>query len=147
MVYTSKNKLASKKESKDYCFLAGSIDFTLKDSWREKVIKEMGELVHFFDPTRTDHDELNDSQMKAHINWELDAMILADKILLNFLSDFKSPISLVELGLYVKSSKLIVVCPDQFYQKRYVEMLCKKYKTPFFNSLNEAIKYIKESLV
>ena len=141
MVYTSKNKLPQNKENKDYCFLAGSIDFSY-NNWREIVMEEMKGFIHFFDPTRIDHNELNNSQMEEHIDWELNAMNLSDTILLNFLPDFKSPISLVELGLYVKSNKLIVVCPAQFYQKRYVKVLCEKYDTPFFDNLDKAIKYL-----
>ncbi|WP_452600169.1 nucleoside 2-deoxyribosyltransferase domain-containing protein, partial [Pontimicrobium sp. MEBiC01747] len=69
-------------------------------NWREKVIREMGSQVHFFEPTRIEHNKFNDFQMKEHIEWELNALNLSDKILLNFLPDAKSPISLVELGWY-----------------------------------------------
>jgi hypothetical protein len=61
------------------------------------------------------------------------------------LPDSKSPISLVELGLYVQSSKLIVVCPKTFYQRRYIETLCNKYKTVLFDSLDEALNELKDN--
>ena len=142
MIYTSKIKLPLKEQSRNYYFLAGSIDCHLGGNWREKVIKEMEHLGHFFDPTRIEHNEFNDFQMKEHIEWELNALDLSDTIILNFLPDAKSPISLVELGLYMKSSKLIVICPDQFYQKRYVKEICEKYNTPFFNTMAKAIQYL-----
>ena len=59
----------------------------------------VGDKVHFIDPTISNHDELDDIQMKNHINWELDALNLADKVFLNLLPDSKSPISLIELGI------------------------------------------------
>lgn len=144
MVYTSKIKLPLKEQDKKYYFLAGSIDYHLAGNWREKVISEMESQVHFFDPTRIEYNEFNNFQMKEHIKWELNALDLSDKILLNFLPNAKSPISLVELGLYVKTSKLIVVCPNQFYQKRYVYTICEKYNTPCFNDLDKAIKYLRK---
>ena len=45
MVYTSKNKLPQNKENKDYCFLAGSIDFSY-NNWREIVMEEMKGFIH-----------------------------------------------------------------------------------------------------
>lgn len=143
MIYTSKIKLPLKDQDKKYYFLAGSINYHLSGNWRGKVTNEMEHLVHFFDPTRIEHNEFSDFQMKEHIEWELNALNLSDKIILNFLPDAKSPISLVELGLYMKSSKLVVVCPDQFYQKRYVKVICEKYNTPFFNTIDKAIQYLK----
>jgi len=146
MVYTSKNALPKKGKNEKYCFLAGSIDHNLLGNWRIKVVEEMKNESHFFNPTRIEHDKFNDSQMKKHIEWELDALELSDKILLNFLPSAKSPISLVELEIYVNTSKLLVVCPDQFYQKRYVKTICEKYNTPFFNNLDKAIKYLREEI-
>ncbi len=146
MIYTSKIELPEKKQTKDIVFLAGSIDLDLAGDWRKKVIEEMEDSMHFFDPIRIDHDKLDDLKMKKHIEWELDALSLSDKILLNFSPNSKSPISLVELGLYVQSSKLIVVCPDQFYQRRYVEVLCDKYNTPFFDGLDKAIEYLMDDI-
>lgn len=146
MIYTTDIALPIKEESKGYYFLAGSIDLNLPNNWRKEVIEELEDSVHFFDPIRVNHEMLNNAQMREHIEWELDALSLSDKILLNFLPDSKSPISLVELGLYAKTDKLIVVCPDKFYLRRYVSVLCNKYNVPFFNSLDKAIQYLKKSL-
>ncbi|GAB1856239.1 hypothetical protein MHTCC0001_10740 [Flavobacteriaceae bacterium MHTCC 0001] len=139
MIYTSKIPLPVKEEKKDYVFLAGSIDLKLKGDWRSELINIVGDKVHFIDPTISNHDELDDIQMKKHINWELDALNLADKVFLNLLPDSKSPISLIELGMYVRTSKLIVVCPEAFYQSRYIKTLCEKYNVPLFDSLNSAV--------
>ncbi|WP_055447706.1 nucleoside 2-deoxyribosyltransferase domain-containing protein [Lacinutrix mariniflava] len=144
MIYTSKNILPLKEERKKYYFLAGSMDFNESNSWRQKIMQEMKHLVHFLDATRIEHNDFSDSQMKEHIEWELDALIISDKIILNFKEDSKSPISILELGMYVKSSKLVVVCPNKFYQRRYINVLCNKYNTPFFDSFDEAIEYLKK---
>ena len=93
----------------------------------------------FLDPTNRNYGNWNSLDVKLHIQWELDALEMSDKILLNLLPDALSPISLVELGLYVSSNKLIVVCPKEFYKSSYVHTLCEKYNTPIFNKINTAL--------
>ncbi|TYA78616.1 nucleoside 2-deoxyribosyltransferase domain-containing protein [Seonamhaeicola marinus] len=140
MIYTPHNQIKAKETHKDYVFLAGSIDLNLDGNWREQVINLIGDKVHFIDPTISGHDAMNDLQMESHINWELDMLDLADKVFLNFLEESKSPISLVELGMYTRTSKLIVVCPNAFYKSRYIKTLCKKYKIPLFTTLDAAVR-------
>ena len=137
MVYTSEKQLPNEKGN--YIFLAGSIDNRYFGNWRKKVIEEIGDSNIILDPTNTNHDKLSDEDMKLHIQWELDALSKANTILLNFLPDSKSPISLVELGLYVTSNKLIVICPKAFYKSRYVYTLREKYNTPIFDNINKAL--------
>lgn len=139
MIITSEQKIPEKNSHEKYVFLAGSIDNRYFGNWRKETAKKLETKVNVFDPTNMKHDSLNDAEMKSHIIWELDALAIADKILLNFLPDSKSPISLVELGLYVASNKLIVVCPKEFYKSRYVFTLCEKYNTPIFENLNKAL--------
>jgi len=139
MIITSEQKLPEKNSSEKYVFLAGSIDNSYFGDWRKKIIKKIETKVNVFDPTNKKHNSLSNAEMKSHILWELDALAISDKILLNFLPDSKSPISLVELGLYVASNKLIVVCPIEFYKSSYVYTLCKKYDTPIYDTINNAL--------
>ncbi|MCH2032625.1 MAG: nucleoside 2-deoxyribosyltransferase domain-containing protein [Tenacibaculum sp.] len=141
-VFTAKDKLPAKNEDKTFCFLAGSIDFKESTSWRDLVVSKSSKNTIFFDPTREDHDTLGNQEMVCHIQWELEALEIADMIILNFLPDAKSPISLVELGLYMRLNKLIVVCPKGFYQYRYVSTICDKYNTPIYHNLKEVFKYV-----
>lgn len=135
MVYTSKDNLPIKGDDKPYLFLAGSMDYTKLSPWRQELMSDFFEAYNFLDPTNRQHDSLTNAQMKSHITWELEALEFADVIVLNLLPEAKSPISLVELGLYAKSRKLIVICPENFYQKRYVQTLCEYYKVPLYISL------------
>ena len=93
----------------------------------------------FLDPTNRNYENLNSLDVKLHIQWELGALEMSDKILLNLLPDALSPISLVELGLYVSSNKLIVVWPKEFYKSSYVHILCEEYNTLIFNKINTAL--------
>lgn len=136
MIFTSNNELPIKE--KQCIFLAGSMDFNRPDNWRKQTIHKLSNY-NFFDPTNKNHDSLNEIQMKKHIEWELDALLMADKIILNFLPNSLSPISLVELGLYMSSQKLTVICPKEFYKSKYVYTLCEKYNTPVFLKIEEAL--------
>lgn len=140
MIHTSNKSLHLKEKGAKYIFLAGSMDTSVKNNWRDDVVHVLGEVYNFYDPTNNNHDMLNDIEMREHIKWELDALNMSDKILLNFLPDAQSPISLVELGLYVSSNKLIVICPKEFHQSRYVRVLCKQYNTPLFNKMDDALR-------
>ena len=115
------------------------MDIDKPNSWRRQSIDFLQSNYHIFDPTHKEHYTLNELQMKKHVEWEVDALNIADIIMLNFLPNALSPISLVELGLHVASGKLIVICPKEFYQSCYVTTLCKKYKTPIFLTLQQAL--------
>ena len=141
MIVTSKEKLPNKERA--YLFLAGSMNNNSTNNWRNKIIKILGNSFNYLDPTNSNHDKLDKQQMKTHVEWELNAMEMADIILLNFLPKALSPISLVELGMYVASKKLIVVCPKEFYKSSYVNTLCEKYNTPIFLKMDDAINLIK----
>ena len=108
-------------------------------NWRDVVADYYQEEYHLIDPTNPGHDNLSDKAMREHIKWEFLGLKQADYIILNFLSDALSPISLVELGMYVMTNKLIVVCPKDFYKWRYIDTLCKEYNTPIFTQLEQVL--------
>jgi hypothetical protein len=67
----------------------------------------------------------------------------ADKIIMYFDPKTKSPISLLELGLFSRSDKLMVICPDGFWRKGNVDIVCEKYNIKNVLNLKDAIKIIK----
>jgi hypothetical protein len=81
------------------------------------------------------------------VSWELAAMDKADCILFHFLAGSQSPITLMELGLYADSKKVIVSCEDGFWRKGNVEIVCEKYSIPMYNTLDgayrHALKFLK----
>jgi hypothetical protein len=52
--------------------------------------------------------QLSDDHFKVQIDWELDALEHADIIAMVFKPSSKSPISLLDFGLYARAKKLIV---------------------------------------
>lgn len=149
MIYTSDNLLPVKEGNKEYLFLAGSMDLERGSTWRSFLIMKLSdnENFHFLDPTNKNHDILTDGEMEAHVGWELQAMKMSDRIVLNFLTDSLSPISLIELGMYVASNKMVVVCPLEFYKRKYIETLCNTYQTPIVSSLDEVIEFLSKEKI
>ena len=58
----------------------------------------------------------------------------------------KSPISLLELGLFAHSKKLIVCCPEGFWRKGNVDIVCDKYGIPNYDSLEKLLNYLTNIL-
>jgi hypothetical protein len=55
----------------------------------------------------------------------------------------KSPISLLELGLYASSGKMIVYCPEGFWRKGNVDIVAQRYDITQVNSFNELLIALK----
>ena len=69
---------------------------------------------------------------------ELSVNMDMSKVIL-LLDDSKSPISLLEMGLYAKSKKLIVFCTPKFYRFDNVRLTCEKYHIPLVQDLHPLI--------
>jgi hypothetical protein len=63
----------------------------------------------------------------------------SDIIVMYFDPNTKSPISLLELGLYAASGKLIVCCPEGFWRKGNVDIVCQRYKVPTVETIEDLI--------
>jgi len=131
-----------------FLFLAGSIEMGTAENWQERTQKLLEE-THWIilNPRRDDWDsswkqDISNPQFKEQVKWELTAMERADCILMHFDPSTKSPITLLELGLHANGEKLVVSCPDGFWRKGNVQIVCKEYKIPLFNSLEEALENI-----
>jgi hypothetical protein len=127
-------------------FLAGSIEMGKAIDWQAQV-KEL--LVdtdwNILNPRRDDWDSswvqsIDNAQFREQVVWELDAQDDADKIFMYFAPETKSPISLLELGLYAGSGKMIVVCPEGFWRKGNIEIVCARYEIPLYTDLVAAVK-------
>lgn len=139
--------------SQVFVFLAGSIG--LPDSggsavnWQQTVVDTFPENVVFFNPRRDDWDSTwgqDSDKFNEQVNWELDRLAEADIILLYFDPSTKSPISLLELGLYARSHKLLVCCPDGFWRQGNVRVVCERYNVPYFTDKDTWMKAIKSEL-
>jgi hypothetical protein len=115
-------------------FLAGSIEMGKAEDWQTKVEKQFEDVdydVTIFNPRRKDWDSsweqtIDNRKFREQVEWELTALEKSDIIFLYLSPGTKSPISLLELGLF-KDKEMIVCCPDGFWRKGNVDIVCKRY--------------------
>lgn len=118
-------------------FLAGTIDMGNSSDWQNTLISRLSDdryqnlNITIYNPRRD--KEFNVDDQEEQIRWELNHLDKADVILVNILPDSKSPITLMEIGLYANSGKLVVVCPKEFYRYDNVRIVCEKYNIPLYN--------------
>ena len=129
-------------------FLAGSIEMGSAEDWQQDMGTFLSGLgFDVFNPRREDWDSsweqrFENPQFHQQVSWEMNALERADHILFYFATGTKSPISLLELGLHAKSMKAVVVCPEGFWRRGNVEMVCDRHDIPFFESLSDFRRYI-----
>lgn len=126
-------------------FLAGTIDRGNSIDWQAQV-QDMFTARHgryvLFNPRQQEWHPEKAGEMDYQVNWELEHLEKADWILMNFLPESKSPITLLELGLHARSGKLLVICPEKFYRYDNVRITCQNYNILMFNSIEDAIEKI-----
>jgi len=130
-------------------FLAGSIggstDGSLANDWQKTVeILLNNENIEIYNPRRIDYDStwkqtIENDKFKEQVNWELNSLEKATVIILYFSPETQSPISLLELGLHAQSGKLLVCCPEGFWRKGNVDIVCAKYGIPTYNTIEELV--------
>ena len=126
-------------------FLAGTIEMGNSEDWQSKVTGLLLDRPYtILNPRRDEWDasweqKIENPQFYQQVNWELDALNKADIIILYLLPDSKSPISLLELGLYASSGKLLVCCPDGFWRKGNVEIVCERFNIPLYENIENLL--------
>lgn len=113
-------------------FLAGSIDMDNAPRWQDRVLRRFkDEDVVFLNPRRDDWDNTisqsaEDPLFVQQVTWELEMLDAADLIIMNFSPLSRSPISLLELGLF-STKPMVVCCPEGFYRKGNVDIVCERF--------------------
>jgi hypothetical protein len=146
MIVRKPNDKSIDTEASITVFLAGSIEMGAAEDWQAKVsnhFEETTDLV-FYNPRRDNWDsswkqEQKSPQFNYQVNWEMNHLDKCDIIFMHFDPSTKSPISLLELGAYGPSGKMIVCCPDGFWRKGNVEVFCTRHNIPFYTDLENAI--------
>jgi hypothetical protein len=130
-------------------FLAGSIEMGVAEDWQTAMIRRMedeycGDMptkdIVVYNPRRDDWDssweqKLENPKFNEQVNWELDHLAKADVIAMFFQEGTKSPISLLELGLFAhRSTGMVVYCPEGFWRKGNVDIVCQRHGVPVFTN-------------
>lgn len=149
MIIKAPQPFGDKAQTLFKVFLAGSIEMGKADNWQSKIEAIYGNRqdVALLNPRRDDWDsswvqDIDNPQFNEQVNWELNAMEVADLIIMYFLPGTQSPITLLEFGLHASSGKLIVCCPEGFWRKGNVDIVCKKFDIPQVSDVAALIEAI-----
>ncbi len=139
------NSLSNIKNS---VFLAGSIEQDKAENWQKYIeIKLNNTDITILNPRRDSwnanwEQNIENPEFNQQVNWELESLEKADLILMYFAPNTKSPISLLELGLFAKSGKMIVCCPKGFWRKGNVDIVCQRYNIMQVEKLDELVEHV-----
>lgn len=133
-------------------FLAGSIEMGIAEDWQTVIEQNLSSETDLciLNPRRDDWDaswkqEKTNAAFHEQVSWELDGLEKADLIVFYFSPETKSPVSMLELGLFARTGKAVVCCPEGFWRKGNVDIVCERFEIPQADTLNELINYIKQS--
>lgn len=124
-------------------FLSGSIDVP-PASWQATLTTFLSHLpITILNPHRSDWDsswreEVSFEPFREQVNWELDALEAADIVAVYLGKDAKAPISFMEMGLCAgRKKKMVVACPEGFYKRGNVQIVCEKAGVQVVGSVEE----------
>jgi len=138
--YKAPQNFAKRNRERKSVFLAGSIEMGKAENWQEEATNTFNlSGWDVLNPRRDDWDsswaqDFENPQFYQQVNWELNALEHVDLIIMYFDPNTKSPISLLELGLFARSNKLKVICPEGFWRKGNVDIVCNYYNIPLYDS-------------
>ena len=133
-------------------FLAGSIEMGVAEHWQKRVIDALSDKpIRFLNPRRDDWDsswsqDIHNDEFVEQVVWELTSLEQSHLVIMYFDPNTKSPISLLELGLHAKEQKLIVLCPEGFWRKGNVDVVCEYYGINQVDTFDELIEFIRNHI-
>ena len=146
-------------------FLAGTIDNGEADDWQYNVFLHLTMYTEVFNDNSINNfknftvfsprrknwkEDATQEDIEEQIKWEQEKLDEVDLIVMVLQDNSKSPISLLELGLYGPAGKLICFCTPNFYRYTNVKLTCEKWNIPLIESTksediySELIKIYKE---
>jgi len=133
-------------------FLGGTIDMGREPSnWQNQVIDAIKDYeVTIFNPRRENWNSSweqreSNPEFNHQVTWELSCLEKADLIIIYFAPNSQSPITLLETGIFHKKN-MIVCCPEGFYRKGNIDIVCTRYNILKVESIDSLISYIRAEL-
>lgn len=139
-------KARDKIEDGFLVFLSGSVAGA---DWRAALMKNLEEEnIIFLDPRSDDYASMKmsikDPKFHDQVTWEQDGLEKASVIVMHFNRNSGAPISLLEFGLFARSERMIVRCPQGYKHKGYVDVLCARFGVEQVDTLEEITLSILE---
>ncbi|OWY49396.1 hypothetical protein AALT_g11064 [Alternaria alternata] len=133
-------------------FAAGSIEMGGAVNWQPLVATMLNHLpITVCNPRKGSWDQnikqqAKDELFEQQVVWELGALEQADVICFFFDTETKSPVSLLELGVWSGSDKVVVCCGDAYWKSGNVHLTCDRYGVPRVRDLPELVTFVEDML-
>lgn len=131
-------------------FTAGSIEMGAAVQWQQRLVDHLCDLPITITNPRRGHWDPNvnakreDPDFFSQVEWELDALTNADVICYFFDCATVSPVTLMELGLWAHSGKIIVCCDQRYWRQGNVDIVCERYGIPYVSSFSQLVPAVRE---
>lgn len=143
-IFTPPSKVVIESAEKSV-FLGGSIEMGQVEDWQTWLINELKKADWrgvILNPRRADWDSswkqsIDNQLFKEQVDWELDNLERADLKIFYFHPQTKAPITLMELGLHAREGRAVVCCPEGFWRKGNVDIVCQRFGVKQVENLNE----------
>jgi hypothetical protein len=145
--------------SRSIVFLGGVIDQGAAPNWQKTIVEALAPYddVLILNPRRDSWDStweqsVENGLFREQVNWELDGQEAASINVYVFAPDADSaltseaPITLMELGLFIKAADTFIVCPTGYYRKGNVDIVAERYHVPVFDTLDQLIAALHRRL-
>ncbi|KAF1359931.1 hypothetical protein EJ07DRAFT_165589 [Lizonia empirigonia] len=132
--------------------LYGSIESDPAKDWQTSLATSLSDLPVAIINPRCDAwdstwvEDISDPRFKEQVEWEMDHARVADVIAFYFKPGTLTPITLLELGMYAGTGKALVCCPEGFYKKGNVQIVCARYGVELLETLAELEQAIRKRL-
>ena len=133
-------------------FLAGSIDMGQAEDWQSTLTRALDDSdVVILNPRREAWDasweqDIGFAPFREQVEWELDALERATLIAMYFAPASKAPVTLLELGLFAQSGRVVVCCAQGYWRRGNVEIVCRRYDVEMVADLPALAREVRQRL-
>jgi hypothetical protein len=138
--------------SRPSVFLAGSIEMGLAENWQAQVELLLADLnIVILNPRRDEWDaswaqSINNPLFREQVEWELAGLERAAIVAMYFAPKTKAPVTLLELGLCARTDRLVVCCPEGFWRRGNIEVVCQRFDVPLLSHFNDFVTEVRSRL-
>jgi hypothetical protein len=133
-------------------FAAGSIEMGDARDWQSDLATALADVPGvLLNPRRDGWDkswrqDIADDNFRAQVEWELDGQERAGVIAMWFEPDTRSPMTLLELGLWARSGKLCVGCPEGYWRRGNIQVVCNRYSVTLTDDWSIFVAHVRRRL-
>ena len=133
--------------------LYGTVEPDPAADWQTSLAASLSDLpIDIINPRcdawdSTWKEDVSDSRFKEQVEWEMDHAKVADVIAFYFKPGTLTPITLLELGMYAGSGKVVVCCPEGFYKRGNVQIVCQRYNIELLGDLDGLKQAVRLKLI